>query len=119
MLQGFNQEIFSFPFVNNKGEAFSDRESLLSYLDENFGHESSQALYIQTLLTAPLNLIYDPYTQDMIEKYSYCKSFNRDIAPDKAFEDLPCDWLDFVNLINGELPKIQKEKARRDGKKSK
>jgi len=115
MLNGFNKENFSFPFSNAHGREFLNRDSLLSSIVDEFGDDPSQGLYLSTLHTAPLNLIYDQWTQDQINKYFYCKEFNT--SPfEGAYDDLPANWLDFVNIIQGEIPEIQKEVNRRGNK---
>ena len=117
MLGGFSKENYTFPFVNNTGQTFENKESLLSFITDNFGNENSQSLYYSTLYNSPLNLLYDQWTQEMISRYFYCKEFNTSPYPGD-YESLPCDWLEFVNIISAEIPKIQKEMARKNGKKS-
>lgn len=115
MLDGFTSDSYKFPFVNHHGTEFKDFDALLAFIEDAYGDDPSQGLYLSTLTTAPLNLLYDNYTQEMLRRYLYCKEFNT--SPyDGSFDNLPADWIDFVDIVKGEMALVEKEVRRRGGK---
>ena len=62
------------------------------------------------LLKVNSRLFYDQDIIDMIVRYNYCSDFNCPAFPG-SFDEQPAVWVDFVNLIKGEVPKIM-ESAR-------
>ena len=62
----------------------------------------------------PLNFFYDPSVQANIQKYMYCEKFSTQAYPG-SYEDLPAAWVDFCNMMNNELAKCDKERAKSNG----
>lgn len=62
----------------------------------------------------PLNLLYDQWVQDQIQRYLFCEKFPTTAAFKGGYEDLPAFWVDFCNIMSTELALCDKEKIRLD-----
>jgi hypothetical protein len=90
---------------------FDNRESLVNYILEKYGNDSSQGLYYSTLTVCPIDVFYDDQIQDFIKRHLFCEKFN--VQPFPGFyDDQPGIWLDFVSLMLEEIPKCEKERNR-------
>lgn len=65
----------------------------------------SYDFYYSVIAKCNSSLFYDQEIIDMIKRYEYCSNLNVPAYPG-AFDDQPAFWVDFVNLIKGELPQI-------------
>lgn len=50
-------------------------------------------------------LLLDMEIQNMIERYNYCTKIDTP-AFRGAYDDQPAYWVDFVNILSNELPKM-------------
>lgn len=74
------------------------------YLD-NHDHRS---LYKSVLAKFDQRLLLDREIQAMIERYNYCTATNTPPFPG-SYDDQPAYWVDFVNILLGELPKMSEK----------
>ena len=109
---GWNKENYEFPFENKRGQQFENAKELLEYITREFGDDASSGLYYSTLLTAPINLLFDREIQGWIERYQFCTKFNVRPFNAEVYDELPAFWVDFVKIMEDELIKCQRENGR-------
>lgn len=83
----------------------------MSFIHDNYGGQVSQALYYDTLLTIPIDVIADEVIQQNIERFTICKELA--IQPYREnYDDQPAQWIDFCLLMIDELRKCEEERIR-------
>lgn len=92
-----------------------NQDELLDIIEKEYGDQDSVIVIKSLIQKFDQNLLFDAETQKKIKRWQYCRNNPSTPAFPGGFDELPCDYVDFCDIMNDMMTKITEDMRNKHG----